>query len=187
MLNPLWGTIGVIIPFDEEVEINLPGNYPSIENPWYYKGWYVWKWTGWKGSWGRKNPRWDGGLLRCQSCGKVIENWDILYVSQSISGYWHAECAQDEAYFGADGKIFGQWLAMSEFPVNLDKKIDNRFLYGSAPGPAGEYKRGQLFDISSTTDLTYYTPLEVLEEERYAALERLHTLIDYEVMKHAHL
>jgi hypothetical protein len=176
----------IFIPMEMEEEINNPLDWPncSIEHPWLYKGWYIWRWTGWKGCWQRKNPLYssdDQYGKRCKLCGKIFENWDIIYTSQGNDDILHAECAQNDHRWLSDGSITGQWVAMNSNPAIQAQSVDTKYMYSSAPGRAGFYERGGCFDIEGPQRFTYYTPPEELYAAREEALRILYDLINSEV------
>jgi len=169
--------------YETEESINRDYNRPSYDNPWEYRGWYICNWTGWKGNWSRKNPVWPETVY-CSVCRKPIENWEIVYISQSMMEECHADCIADRGYFGANGRICGQWIAVNTDPRHSGLKHfpDEIWLYTCCPaGGATRFKRGGMFDINSDVEVTYDTPLEVLEEEKADGLERMYKLIDSEV------
>ena len=175
----------IIIPLEEEEVFNRYDVLPDCNrgNPWEYKGWYIYRWTGWKGCWVRKNPQYHESFI-CQECNKPIENWDIMYISQSYKSLIHIECARIINMPFSNG----QWLAMNARPNKRDPKYYDtvKMIYSSAPGGQGGYKRGDSFDIGPDI-LTYYTPLEELEEAKEDALRRMYVFIDQEVGNNANL
>jgi len=167
------GVEHVFIGIPEEDLINAPGEYPSMESPWFYHGWYIWRWTGWKGNWCRRNPLSDYNTPICKECGKAIEIWDLVYVCQSYDGVFHAECKPEYK-----GMIAGQWLAMDTTPGVVNP--DTRFAYASAPGEQGLYRKGDCFDIGiDVVEYTYYTDVDTLEEAKAEAFGRLKAVIDH--------
>lgn len=174
----------LFVGIEEEELINNPIDWPDCgpESPWDYRGWKIWKWTGWKGNWCRRNPFYSGEeRFICSRCGKAIELWDIVYVSQSCLDWMqHAECVPDY-----QGTIAGQWLAMNA-GFNGQPREDVKYMVSCAPGETRLYHRGECFDISSPDPPTYYWDPEDLLALREDALERLKALIDHEV-KHANL
>jgi hypothetical protein len=165
-----------LISIPEEEVINGWDTFPDIDmdRPWTYKGWRIWKWTGWKGNWVRRNPHCDSPTPICKACGKAIELWDLVYISQGHDGCRHAECKPEY-----HGEIAGQWLAIDSTPPKDNIGWDRiKYLYSSAPGGEGLYARGACFDLSIGDKLTYYTDLDILEQARQDALNRMYAFID---------
>jgi hypothetical protein len=192
----------MIISLEEDEIINNILDWPDCrrERPWDYRGWKIWSWTGWKGNWCRKNPFYAGvDKVICPSCNKAIEVWDIVYISQALRGFYHAECQPNYK-----GTIAGQWLATWYAPPNgvggesdrhaCSPAPENKtgvyeeytYAYASAPGQQGIYKKGECFDIKSDDPPTYFTDPEELIILRDDALARLKAFIDSEV-EHANL
>lgn len=154
---------------------------PDLDNPIPYKGWSIWKWTGWKGC---KGTIGYGGKTRhlCEKCGEVIRSNQPIYMSQSSEARLHFKCAEDPN----KESIVGQWVAIKGEPWIMmgDIRTPNptkEYAYASAPGSHGSHTKGGCFSIElqkGQKRLTYKTSQKVLEAAREDALVRLKLWID---------
>jgi hypothetical protein len=149
---------------------------PSQENPIRYKGWDIYKWTGWKGntdiagsgSWPVKSRK------LCAKCLQVIKAGDAFVFSQQVDDIFHFACSDNTI----KGQIFGQWLA---FKKVTDDHNNWGFAYGSAPGFQGGYRPGDAFELKmlpGQVHLMVDSPQEAFEAAREEALRRLKEYID---------
>ena len=148
---------------------------PSMENPIEYRGWWIYKWTGWKGLKAKRmyeNPTDPRDI--CPKCQKPILQGQWVYLNHGYERFPHFKCSD------MDDLIIGQWLACSRHP-NSAFNSGTRFLYVSTPGRMGEYQRGSMFDISvqkRQRRCTLKTSPRILNLEREKGFARMMTLID---------
>lgn len=134
-----------------------------------YKGWDIWKWTGWKGN----KTLATGMNENCRICGNAIDVGAEIHID-----YMHGV---EEAHYSCvypgnpPDRLVAQWLAMKGEIRN------ERHLYVNVGGPAdaeGEYDRGACFAIGDEPLVTELTPESEKEKLQIDGLTRMFRLID---------
>lgn len=106
---------------------------PEEGFPAEYKGWALWKWTGWKSEITTAERHEHG--RECCKCGREI-----------IAGDWITNIFnQDRAHWACHSSVPPEMVP--ETSQWLFHRNKSRFLAASYPGATKEYRRGDLFDI----------------------------------------
>jgi hypothetical protein len=142
---------------------------PSPENPIAYKGWKIWRWTGWKGC--DFEIETSDNEDNCTACGKTVTVGEKAILRQSVRGIVHSDCSDDPL----KGQIFGQWLAYKGDYFGPDCQ----YAYASIPGGCGTYRKGDFFNIASPSQLyCHKTVKDELDYAREECLKKLKAYID---------
>lgn len=142
---------------------NVPG-YPTE-----YRGWRIYRWTGWKARYGKiAAPR---DIQHCHYCQNPIAKGSLMALSQSMpDAHWFCAYPHDR-----EEEYYGQWLA-----VNNNPSTPGGHVYASARGQQGSCLPGGTFDINAKgappiTDATSESDRAAAQAECF---ERLKLVID---------
>lgn len=122
--------------------------------PTEYRGWIIWKWTGWRNN-GKYVMEKDHPFL-CMVCDRPVFAGELVQRFQHLDSVKHWRCA-----FG-DDKVpaieAAQWLAQK----------NSVHLVSSYPGQCAPYLRGGCFDVSPQSDQIVITELTSEAEKESA-------------------
>lgn len=150
-----------------------------------YRGWDIYKWTGWHGCYGKTVATKDHSLdlrgdpVPCHICGLPI--MDGVFISRALNRPdCHWLCAFPE---NPDESYCGQWVAMNPGLKEVQKsdhECSRRYCYVNVPA-AGEglYERGGSFDIRKALNIvTFDTSEDEKDRLKAEGLQRMYVVID---------
>jgi hypothetical protein len=138
--------------------------------PIIYRGWEIWKWTGWKGQKVKIEAGFDGDP--CHTCNREIHTGDFVF-RNFAAGDSHWTCVYPD---NRPERLVAQWLAAK------DRRAPNErhaaVMVGALAKFDCEYQRGQMFDIGEEMLVTELTPESEREQHFEEGLFRMYALID---------
>lgn len=131
-----------------------------------YRGWRIWKWTGWKGNKGS----WYSAK-RCDVCNQMIAPGEPVWLSQATDITKHWDC------HGEPDNIAGQWAAVKPATGNYGQEYLMVSTTGSGGLTEGFYDRGARWNLAPWS-LTGESDDSLKEQARAEALNRMLDLIE---------
>lgn len=146
----------------------------SQDNEISYKGWTCWKWTGWKGVLGKELRRGAPGVAQseCRVCGKAIQQGEMICRTVAEADR-HWLCVYPE---NPEEQYVAQWLFKKG-----DTLDEMRYLFVNCPvhpESAGEYQRGDCFNVTVDRPVTDETTEEDRDRFKEEGLHKMYRLID---------
>jgi hypothetical protein len=136
-----------------------------------YRGWEIWKWTGWKGNKVIAAAGIDDDET-CSACGQPIKKDDVLF-RDFMTEDRHWTCVYPD---NRPERLVGQWLAIKN--RGTTKQRHAAVMVGGPVEGDCEYERGQMFNIGEEALVTELTPESERNQFIKDGLTRMYQLIN---------